>query len=261
MEQHLKGKRVLLKGARWRIDCGEAVSIWNDAWLPSLEHPRVLSNIVPGFEDGRVSDLINPLTRTWDLHLVQGLLSPDEAALVLSIPLSRTPVEDKIIWPFTPSGKYTVNSGSKFLTKLNSVQVPTANQQHQSGIWNQIWGLNVPNKVRHFMWRVCKEAVPTKYNLMRRKILMEDKYEHCGVDSETALHAVWECAMLDEIWEAVPGFEDRRQYAISRTNDLISVFLEKRKNLELMTMVMWTIWYRRNQLRVSSNDFPRSQVL
>ena len=90
---------------------------------------------------------------------------------------------------------------------------------------------------------------------------MEDKCEHCGVDSETALHAVWECAMLDEIWEAVPGFEDRRQYAISRTNDLISVFLEKRKNLELMTMVMWTIWYRRNQLHVSSNDFPRSQVL
>ena len=46
----------------------------------------------------------NGLIYTWDLHLVQGLLSPDEAALVLNIPLSRTPVEDKIIWPFTPSG-------------------------------------------------------------------------------------------------------------------------------------------------------------
>ncbi|XP_023876184.1 uncharacterized protein LOC111988631 [Quercus suber] len=28
-----------------------------------------------------------------------------------------------------------------------------------------------------------------------------------------------------------------------------------------MAMVLWTIWYRRNQLRVSSNDFPKSQVL
>ena len=124
----LKGRDVLLKGARWRIGCGEAVSIWNDAWLPSLEHPRVLSAIVLGFEDGRVSDLINPLTRTWDLNLVHGLLSSDEAALVLSIPLSRTLVEEKIIWPFTPSGKYTVNSGSKFLTKINVVQTPTAKQ-------------------------------------------------------------------------------------------------------------------------------------
>ena len=107
-------------------------------------------------------------------NLVHGLLSPDEVDLVLSIPLSRTPVEDKIIWPFTPSGKYTVNSGSKFLTKSNFMQTPSTNQQRQSGIWNQIWGLNVPNKVRHFIWRVCKEAVPSKHNLMRRKILVED---------------------------------------------------------------------------------------
>nr|POF06130.1 hypothetical protein CFP56_45988 [Quercus suber] len=47
------------------------------------EYPRVLSNIVPGFKDGRVSDLINPSTRTWDANLVHGLLSPEEAALVL----------------------------------------------------------------------------------------------------------------------------------------------------------------------------------
>ena len=81
----IKGRDVLLKGARWRIGCVEAVSIWNDAWMPSLEHPQVLFDIVPGFEDGRVFNLINPLTRTWNLNLVHGLLSPDEADLVLSI--------------------------------------------------------------------------------------------------------------------------------------------------------------------------------
>ena len=90
---------------------------------------------------------------------------------------------------------------------------------------------------------------------------MEDKCEQCGMESEMAIHVVWECTMLDEIWEAVPGIEDRRQHAISNTRDLISVLHEKKKNLELMAMIMWTIWYRRNQLRVSSNEFPRSQVL
>ena len=60
----LKGRDVLLKGSRWSVRSGENISIWNDAWLPSQEHPRVLSDIVPGFEDGRVSDLINPSTRT-----------------------------------------------------------------------------------------------------------------------------------------------------------------------------------------------------
>ena len=52
---------------------------------------------------------------------------------------------------------------------------------------------------------------------------MADKCEQCGVESEMAIHAFWECAMLDKIWEVVPGFEDQRQYVISNTRDLISV--------------------------------------
>ena len=99
-----------------------------------------------------MSELINPTTRTWDTNLVNGLLSPEEAALFLSIPLSCTPVEDKIIWPFTPSGKYTVNSGSKFLAKLNSMVDFVGIPQQQNEVWKRIWGLNVPSKVRNFMW-------------------------------------------------------------------------------------------------------------
>ena len=206
----LKGRDVLLKGAKWRVGCGEDISIWNDAWLPSQKHPRVLYDIVLGFENSRVANLINPSTRTWDVNLVQGLLSTKEVALVLSIPLSYPPMEDKIIWPFTPLGNYTVNSRSKFLAKLTSLHVPASNTQQQNEVWKLILGLNVSNKVWNFMWRVCKEAIPAKRNLLRRKILIKDKCEQCGVESETTAHALWECTTLDEIWDTIPSFEDRR---------------------------------------------------
>ena len=221
MRSILKGRDVLLKGARWRVGSGENISIWNDAWLPSLEHPRILSDMVPGFEDGRVSDLINPGTKTWDANLVHGLLSPEEAALVLNIPLSRAIVEDKIIWPFTPSGNYTVNSGSKFLAKLNSLWFHAGNLQQQNEVWKLIWGLNVPNKVRNFMWRACKEAILAKHNLLRRKILNEDRCAQCGVESETTIHALWNCSTLDEIWANTPGFEDRNQLGASNIMELL----------------------------------------
>lgn len=84
------------------------------------------------------------------------------------------------------------------------------------------------------MWRVCKEAIPSKHNLLRRKILLEDKCEQCGVEFKMAIHALWECVTLDEIGEAVPGFEDRRQYVISNTRDLIRVVHEKKK--------IWNSW-------------------
>ena len=73
--------------------------------------------------------LISSITRTWDLNLVHRLLSPEKVALVLSVPLSRTLVEDKIIWPFTPLSNYTVNSGSKFLAKITSMLASTVNRQ------------------------------------------------------------------------------------------------------------------------------------
>ena len=39
----LKGRDVLLKGAKWRVVCGKSISVWLDAWLPPLDHPRILS--------------------------------------------------------------------------------------------------------------------------------------------------------------------------------------------------------------------------
>ena len=178
--------------------------------------------------------------------------------MVLSIPLSRTPVEDKIIWPFTPSGNYTINSGSKFLAKLNSMFVPVGNPQQQNEIWKWIWGLNVPSKVQNFLWRACKEAIPAKHNLLKRKILNEDRCEQCGMESKTTAHALWTCPTLSEIWESTPGFEDRSQLRASNLKDLINLIHEKRKNVDLLAMVMWTIWHWQNQLWVSSNVYPKN---
>lgn len=38
--------------------------------------------------------------------------------------------------------------------------------QHQD-VWKDIWGLTVGNKVRNFIWRVCKEAIRVKWNFMQ----------------------------------------------------------------------------------------------
>ena len=107
----LKGRDLLLKGVRWRVGCGEDISVWNDAWLPSPTQTRVNSHVVQGFEDMKVSELINPVTHKWDQNLLHGLFTPHEAELIASIPLCLNKVEDVVVWPFTPSGCYTVKSG------------------------------------------------------------------------------------------------------------------------------------------------------
>ncbi|KAL0002087.1 hypothetical protein SO802_015868 [Lithocarpus litseifolius] len=187
----LKGRDVLKRGTRWRIGCGENVSVWNDAWLPSQDKPTVQSPMVKGFQEAKVSDLINPDSHKWESDLIKGLFTPQEAELILSIPLSQWRTKDKLIWPFVSSGNYIVKSGYNFLIKENSAQATSStNPGINQAIWRNIWDATVPNKVRNFLWRVCKNAIPTKSNLVQRKILIEGTCDHCQASPETALHAL-----------------------------------------------------------------------
>uniref|UniRef100_A0A7N2MJC6 Reverse transcriptase zinc-binding domain-containing protein n=1 Tax=Quercus lobata TaxID=97700 RepID=A0A7N2MJC6_QUELO len=44
----------------------------------------------------------------------------------------------------------------------------------QRRFWKLLWKINTPHKVRHFAWRACKDILPTKENLVRRKVLAEE---------------------------------------------------------------------------------------
>ena len=257
----LKGRDVLLQGARWRVGGGESISIWNDAQLPSIDHPKILSQVVPGFEDAKVSDLINPIQRRWESDLIRGLFLLEEAELILSIPLNYHPTEDKVIWPYNSSVAYSVKSGKKFLAKENNISTPWIDHEHDEDIWKWIWRLSISNKVRNFLWRACHNAIPVKQNLWKRKILTEDLCEHCHLTSETVCHALWKCSKIDEVQEGLHGFEFRQLQNFQSFKDLIAFVHAEEENLELMAMVMQTIWHRRNQIKVSSRDFPISQVL
>ena len=45
-----------------------------------------------------------------------------------------------------------------------------SNPTAHNGFWKKIWSINVPNKIKHFLWRAWREALPTKKNLCHRKV-------------------------------------------------------------------------------------------
>ena len=58
------------------------------------------------------------------------------------------------------------------------------------GFWKKIWGLKVPNKVKHFVWRARNEALPSKKNLFHRNVT---KSAICGgwhSELEDTIHAL-----------------------------------------------------------------------
>ncbi|XP_050278363.1 uncharacterized protein LOC126719908 [Quercus robur] len=222
----LKGPEVLLKGAKWRVGSGESINVWLDAWLPSLDHPRIQSPIVEGFEDIKVHDLIDPVTHSWDDSLIHGLFNTQE-----------------------------------FLASEGLNNWSPRHSDRNSELWKLIWGLDVPNKVKNFVWRSGKDAIPVKANLRRRKILNEGTCDHCGQEAESVLHAIWECSKLNPIWDAIPKFSFRQVHSFADIKELILYVSNVSNKVELMVVIMWNIWFRRNQLRVSNKDHPISQVI
>lgn len=66
--------------------------------------------------------------------------------------------------------------------------------------WKYLWSINIPHKVKHFTWRACKEILPTKGNLKRRKVLEDSGCDSCHTYEESMGHLFWSCCCAQEIW-------------------------------------------------------------
>ena len=131
--------------------------------------------------------------------MLQLLFSPRDVDLIQSIPLSGKPAEDVLVWPFFPMGSYIVKSGYRFLYKSRSLD----NNEYQledNTLWKKIWGLQIQPKVRNFLWRTIENSIPTKHNLKRRMILVDDRCENCNGKIKDVLHALWSCLCLSQVW-------------------------------------------------------------
>ncbi|XP_075649759.1 uncharacterized protein LOC142620244 [Castanea sativa] len=167
----IKGREVIKKCAVWRIGRGESVHVWGDNWLPGTEMNRVVSPCWRGTEDFTVSLFIDQINCKWKEDLLDYYLMDFEAEKIKAIPLSKTQLHDTLIWPHNPNGDYTMKSGYKILQKeFQSQQPGTSNPEASKSLWQAIWKLNVPSKVKNLMWRACRDSLPTKTNLARDRL-------------------------------------------------------------------------------------------
>ena len=68
-------------------------------------------------------------------------------------------------------------------------------------LWKRVWGLKTQPKIRNFLWQAVKNAIPTKSNLKRRKVVLEDYCEQCNAEVKDTVHAMWSCPFLSSMWE------------------------------------------------------------
>lgn len=127
----------------------------------------------------------------------------DDANEILRIPLPKRPRTDEIIWHFDKKGLYSVKSGYQLALKIKYPDKPSCSSK-EFNIWNPLWTLQLPEKIKIFTWRATQNLLPTAENLWIRKIVPEPNCQICKQGMKSISHALFHCKTAKKIWIHAP---------------------------------------------------------
>lgn len=163
-------------------------------------------------------------------------------------------VSDRWVWLPDPSGAYTVHGAYNLLTSQDlSAPEPTV---------DLLWHPQVPIKVSIFAWRLIRNRLPTKSNLVEKGILAHDLSfcaAGCGVP-ESAQHLFLLCNTFGSLWQMVRNWVGCSGVDSDNISDHFLQFTHltgggkaRQSFMQLLWLLCaWVIWIERNN-RVFQN--------
>ena len=115
--------------------------------------------------------------------------------------------------------------------------------------------------MRNLVWRATKNSLPTKTNLVQRKIITSSTCESCQQANEDVCHALFHCPKLSDLWNKVPLWNHDSLRQAATFIDLTGCVFADNRDPALFSMVIWTLWNRRNNLRLRKAVISLDQVL
>ncbi|CAJ2651349.1 unnamed protein product [Trifolium pratense] len=145
-------------------------------------------------------------------------------------------VSDRWQWQPDPDDGYTVRGAYQLLTAQDTVTLDTA-----AGL---IWHPQVPLKVSIFAWRLLRDRLPTKANLVSRAILSsEDHLCVSGCEEvESAQHLFLSCSTFGALWSLVSSWIGSSLVTAQTLSDHFVQFTGSAGGLRARHSFMQLIW-------------------
>ena len=97
---------------------------------------------------------------------------------------------------------------------MNRPQVNSSTNKKRSKVWNQLWGLNIQHKIKHFLWKCLHCILPTNEEIFRRTGKGDLRCKCCGEEKETIKHALLKCKARERAWATFPiSWDDIRDHS------------------------------------------------
>ncbi|XP_058784773.1 uncharacterized protein LOC131659623 [Vicia villosa] len=244
----MSARSVIQKGTRWRIGTGEKVSVARGRWIPGNTGFKICGPVRASDDNLMVSDLVDSDLGSWQKEKIFALFNEEDAKQIISIPLSTSGLEDKIIWHFEKDGEYSVRSAYHLCMQEKADKLPGPSSPPDTNLWKAIWKAPVAPRIRNFIWRAAKNILPSKDNLLKKGIQMDGYCSFCHSQIESVQHLLLQCVFSVQCYFAsilscrVPNnthFLDWLESTLSCGDDF---------SVQLLCTLMHKIWRARNCL-------------
>ncbi|QHO00044.1 uncharacterized protein DS421_13g403050 [Arachis hypogaea] len=211
----VEGKDFIRRNGRWSIGDGSNIDIWKDNWI-------IEGGSIKNYWDNRISMVKDLLVEGggWNEELLRQVFPPNIKDKILSTPISLINKEDCFFWPHRLDGNYTIKSGyyiAKYEERVGEDNWASSSDNFKE-VWSEIWKMQIPNKIKIFLWKASHNIIAVNYNLWKRKITNSPICRICRNGEESVEHAILLCPWTRPTWfgaqiQAIPTDNSIRTFA------------------------------------------------
>lgn len=120
--------------------------------------------------------------------------------------------------------------------------------------------MEIPCKIKNFLWKASKEALPVKKNLCQRKIAQDGQCETCKEKDEDCSHAPFFCSDVQVMWNMEPQWRWLPEMEGCGVKDIFKRAFTEKLDAELLAVTSWSVWNRRNKIRAKEAACPLDRI-
>lgn len=191
----------------------------------------------------------------WNMQKINDHFGREDSEAIANICLSPIKRDDLLVWYYDSKGEYTVRSGYHIATKIDSADYPSGSSSDRNkNFWRMLWSLDLPKKIKIFLWRSSHRAIPTHQALFRRNITKDHICPICRSHEDTIQHAkmVWRKTG----WKQKLSWNKERDFI-----EIIEDILENQIDAEEFVSIAWSIWYVLNAAIHESRSFTVGETI
>ncbi|XP_060959099.1 uncharacterized protein LOC133030381 [Cannabis sativa] len=245
------GKSLLKLGLRKRTGNGANTNIF-DPWIPN--HRFIPSQIPSSLT--HVSALLLP-NGDWNIPLLQAHFQQDTINDILSLPPPDPSHPDAYFWQHSNSGHYSVKTGYHVAKQATNLTQPSSsNMETLTRWWKSLWSLPIPPKIRHFVYRLAQNSIPTAEKLYHRHCISSPICPRCTLCYESVQHALFECRVTKKAWSGtVFNFAIKDTKHLNILDIILYIQLNFSKDaFNLFLCMLWKCWNARNAAVFRNQD-------